>query len=29
MAALATFVLYDMSDAVERRRAMQSAEDED
>jgi hypothetical protein len=29
MAALAIFVVHDMSDAVERRRAMQSAEDED
>ena len=29
MAALAIFVLRDMSDVVERRRAMQSEEDED
>jgi hypothetical protein len=29
MAALAIFVVHDMSDAVERRKAMQSAEDED
>jgi ABC-type transporter Mla subunit MlaD len=29
MAALAIFVLHDMSDVVERRRAMQSAEDQD
>ena len=29
MASLAIFVVHDMSDAVERRRAMQSAEDED
>ena len=29
MAALAIFVLHDMSDAVDRRRAMQSADDDD